>query len=379
MFSDPAYLDQLPYIEDTLYLNHGALNPVPHNAVVAMQETIQELSHPSPAVFEKWFNRRSHLRQLTASLINADETRVALTLNTSDGLMQIARGIDWQPDDEVIVFENEFPANVVPWRNLQTRGVRVHTVSEINGRYDYNNLAALLSPRTKLVAVSFVEYATGFKHDLYHIGRLCNKHDVLLAVDGIQGAGVFELDVEQAGIDFFAAGGYKWLMGGPGTGFFYASQKGTDALTLHNHAYSGVENPFDYSAIDQLVASTARRFETGVPSFVAEAALEKSLEFLIHVGVKQIGNRVVQLVKRLGNLLKENGYNVITNLDNENEISGILLFEPQKTDAEKLAQKLAIKRIVISARAGGLRVAPHFYNTERDIEYFVNTLTSLDH
>src|SRR5262249_42624144 len=165
--------------------------------------------------------RSEEVRRQAAQLLNADPLDVAFIKNTSEGIGIVAEGLRWRAGDNVVTAEDEYPANLYPWMNLAERGVELRRVPSRDGRILVDDVRAAIDGRTRIVSLSLVEYASGFRHDLIAVGQLCREKGVLFFVDAIQGLGVLPLDVRQAPIDFLAADGHKWLFGPEGAGLFW--------------------------------------------------------------------------------------------------------------------------------------------------------------
>jgi selenocysteine lyase/cysteine desulfurase len=210
-----------PITKKYTYLNHAAVTPHPTPVAEAMTEFIADMRDEGSANVERWMQRVEEVRGLAARLIGAAAEEIAFTRNTSHGLLLVANGIDWRGGDNIITAQGEFPANVYPWVLLKRLGVETRFAPAHDGRILIDDLTRLIDSKTRLVALSFVEFDTGFRNDLAAIGQLCRERGVYLCVDGIQGLGAIPLDVSKVPIDFLSAGAPKWLMGPIGSGFFY--------------------------------------------------------------------------------------------------------------------------------------------------------------
>ena len=211
----------------------------------------------------KWYQQAEQVRKSAARLINADPTEIAFVKNTSEGLALVANGLAWKPGDEIISTAVEYPANVYPWMDLQQRvGIKHIMVAERNGRIHTPDIFAAVTGRTRMIALSHVEYASGYRNDLVTIGRFCRERGILLCVDGIQSCGVLPVDVRGMNIDFLSADGHKWMLGPEGLGIFYCRSE----LIAQVHPEVGwmnVVNATDFGNFDLTFRADARRFECG--------------------------------------------------------------------------------------------------------------------
>jgi selenocysteine lyase/cysteine desulfurase len=231
-----------------------------------------------------------------------------------------------------------------------------------------------MNARTRLVAISFVEFFTGFRNDLAAISELCRRHGARLCVDGIQGLGALSLDVGKCGVDFLTAQASKWLLGPNGIGFLYCRRERLSELDLAMGGWGGVTDQKDYFHYDSDWYSDARRFEVGSLNHLGIAGMGASLELLLGVGIERIEARILYLSDVLLARLKSAGFRIVTPHANRGERSGIVSF-CAGDDPEAAANRLQAAGVVVSARGPCIRVSPHFYNTEAEVERVVETLT----
>ena len=368
------YRALFPITEEYAYLNHASIAPYSVPVARAMEDFIASRHQRGWLDGFRWESRLEKVRGLIAQLIAADPGEIAFTTNTSHGLNIVATGIDWRDGDNLIGAETEFPANVYPWLNLRRLGVEVRLVPAREGRILVEDIAALMDARTRLVALSFVEFATGFRNDLKTIGQLCRERGVYFCVDGIQGLGALELKVNQIPLDFLAAGGPKWLMGPIGTGFLYCRQALIEELIPARVGWWGVVDRDDYFRYDSPLRHDARRFEEGSLNFLGLHGLGASLELLLEAGISRIEERVLSLTDYLIAGLQERGYHITTPIASLQERSGIVCFHHPHYSVDDLEQRLRTARVVISRRGQVIRVSPHFYNDETDIDRLLDAL-----
>src|SRR5215471_17087603 len=232
------------------YFDHAAVAPLTERARRTLTEWAADLAENGEVNDPARVRRIEEVRRLAAQLLNADPLDIAFVKNTSEGVGIVAEGLPWQAGDNVVTAEEEYPANLYPWMNLADRGVELRLVPSRNGRILLDDLRAALDDRTRLVSLSFVEYASGFRNDLDAVGQLCRENGVLFFVDAIQGLGVLPLDVRRTPIDFLAADGHKWLLGPEGAGLFWIRRDLVERLHPVGVGWNSVVNPWDFGTID---------------------------------------------------------------------------------------------------------------------------------
>ncbi|HEX6289206.1 MAG TPA: aminotransferase class V-fold PLP-dependent enzyme [Herpetosiphonaceae bacterium] len=364
---------EFPVAERYTYLNHAALGPLPRRTADVVAELAQDFRDKGVLAEAKWFRSIARTRGLVSRLLNVATDEIAFTKNTSQGLSIVAASLPWQPGDVIVSVRGEFPANVYPWLALQQHGVTVRFVQPRNGRICLNDLDAALAG-ARLLAISWVQYSTGFRIDLPAVSEMCARRGVLLSLDAIQGAGALPLDLKAVPVDFCAFGAHKWLLSPQGVGVLYINQRVRDLLQPTNVGWLGVDWR-DYTAFDYDTPLTdgAARYEEGTRSLVGIAGLEQSLGLLLEVGQERIEHHLRMLTDRLAQQLAVLGYRILTPLESEHR-SGIIAFSHPQRSAQELFDALRAARIVGALREGGVRLSPHLYNTLDDIDAVLDVL-----
>jgi cysteine desulfurase / selenocysteine lyase len=262
---------------------------------------------------------------------------------------------------------------VYPWLALQQAGVQVRFVEPRQGRILLSDLAHALHG-ARMLAISWVQYSTGFKIDLGAVSELCRRANVLLCLDAIQGAGALPLDLQATPVDFCAFGGHKWMLSPQGIGILYVNPRVRDQLRPANVGWLGVAWN-DYAAFDyeSPLIEGAPRFEEGTRSLIGIAGLEQSLQLLLQVGPAVTAARLEYLTDHLAQGLLQRGYKIMTPRSPE-ERSGILTVSHPQRSAHDLWERLRAARIVAAVREGGVRLSPHLYNTSDEMDSVVETL-----
>lgn len=364
---------QFPITQRYNFQDHAAVGPLSQPAADALCQYAHAYSH-SAWLGENFYRRLDQVRGAAAKLIGADPEEVTFVKNTSEGLSWVANGIQWVTGDNVVSTTMEFPANVYPWLNLEHRGVQLKRVPEDDGRIPFDRLADAIDRRTRVVAISAVQWGNGFRIDLTRLGELCQEKGVLLCVDAIQGLGVHPLDVCAMNIDFLTADGHKWLCGPEGAGVFFCRRELLGHLHPSELGYLGMKHTFDSGVSKIDLRSDARRFDTGAHNIAGLVALGESLRLFLEVGVEEIQKRVKQLTDRLVEGVRAKGWTVASPRT-ASEWSGIVSFSSDKHDLAALKRHLQEEfKIVLALRQGRLRASPHFYNTVDEIQQLVDAL-----
>jgi selenocysteine lyase/cysteine desulfurase len=360
-----------PITERYIYMNHAAVSPLPRPTVEAMCRQAEHVMRHGTVQLAAWMEAVELTRRRVARLVNARPEEIAFVRNTSDGLSIIANGLRWREGDNVVTAGSEFPANVYPWMRLRAYGVQLRRAPERDGRIETEELLALVDRRTRVLAVSFVQFASGFRMDLERLGEFCRKRDILFVVDAIQGVGALPFDVQRFHVDAFAADGHKWLLGPEGAAILYVSSRALERveptlvgwMSVRNWAESVVAEELTY---DLTYREDARRFESGTLNACGLCGLGASVELLLDVGVERIQEHLAVLGDELCERLQAKGYRVISSR-RPGETSGIFCFTHPRYPARELVARLEQRGIIVSARLGRLRISPHLYNTREEI------------
>jgi cysteine desulfurase/selenocysteine lyase len=368
--TDPLlrFRDELPITEVCVYLNHAGISPLPRRSVQRMAEFAEVSSRTGDQAWPERMREAERVRGMAARLLGAARSHeVAFVENTSSALSMVAEGLDWRPGDNVVGAVLEFPSNVYPWMSLADRGVEYRQAEERDGRIDPEELLSLVDGRTRMLALSWVQYASGFRSDLARLGRACRERGVLFVVDVIQGLGALRLDVERDLVDVAAASTHKWLLGAEGLGLLYVSDRVVDRIRPVRSGWRSMRDQNRWTEYDIDWNEGAKRFESGTFNIYGIAALGGSLDLIFEAGVEAVERRVLALADRAARGLADLGFTVVSSRE-PSETSGILTATHPGLDAADLVRRLAAKDIVVAARAGRFRISAHFYNTEEEID-----------
>lgn len=365
---------EFPVTDTFVYMNHAGVAPLSKRVMEAMVGFVQDATVNGAVNVDSWVETAEICRSAAAQLINADASEIAFMKNTTQGILLAANGIDWKEGDNVVTTAVEFPANVYPWWSLNERfGVETRMVPEHDGRIDLDDLAVFIDNRTRVVTISHVEFASGFRNDLKAIGEICRERDIWFVVDAIQSLGVIEVDVKSCDIDILAADGHKWLLAPEGAAIFYCAKDKLDRLINTNVGWSSVINPREFLDYDLTQKPDATRFEEGSYNTTGLYGLNAAIDLLCEVGISTIEGRVLELTSKLIKGLEDKGYRVATPKDDA-ERAGIVIFESGTRTPEDIVERLQDNNIVTADRGSGVRVSPHFYNTEAEIIQLLEVL-----
>ena len=368
---------EFPVTKTYIYMNHAGVAPLSQRAAKAMTAFVDDATHNGAVNVDDWVETAEQCRSLAAKLINADTSEIAFMKNTTQGILIAANGIDWHQGDNVVTTDVEFPANIYPWWSLKERyGVETRMVPQIEGRIQIEDITSAIDENTRAVTISHVQFASGFRNDIRAIGEICKERDIWFVVDAIQSLGAIDVDVKSAYVDILAADGHKWLLAPEGAAIFYCANDKLERLINTNIGWASVVNPRDFLNYDLTQKPDATRFEEGSYNSVGLYGLKAAIELLLEVGISNIKTHILQITENLIQGLETKGYHVITPTRNS-ERAGIVAFESERNTPAELFQMLIQENIVTAERGRGLRVSPHFYNTESEIQRLLDVLPDL--
>jgi selenocysteine lyase/cysteine desulfurase len=364
------YAHQFPVRERLVYLNHAAVAPLARPAAEAMQWLAQDCLEFGSLHYDRWLAAYDGLRGAAARLLGSEPAEIALVKNTSEGIATVALGLDWKPGDRMVGFREEFPANYFPWKRLEEKGIAVTWLS-VEDPLDRIDAACR---RAKLLAISFVQFLSGYRAPLEAIGEICRRNHCIFLVDAIQGLGAFPVPVKSWGIDALAADGHKWLLGPEGCGILYISQALQDRVEPVEFGWTNVAKYADYASRDMGLRPDAGRYECGTLNTIGCFGLRASIEFLLEVGVGEIAPVVQNLGDRIAKGVEAKGYEVLGNRTSETG-AGIVSFRKPGIDPAQIVAKLRKAGIVTAPRAGWVRTSPHFYISPDEIDRMLEKLS----
>jgi selenocysteine lyase/cysteine desulfurase len=296
-------------------------------------------------------------------MINAAPGEIAIVKNTSEGIATVAIGISWKPGDIVVAFAEEFPANFYPWKRLEANGVEVRWLSIFD---DLDRIDAACKG-ARMLAISYVQYLSGYRVNLESIGEICSRHGCLFLVDAIQGLGAFPIDVRAAKVDALAADGHKWLLGPEGCGILYVRQEVQDQIEPVEFGWTNVAKYYDYASRDMALRPDAGRYECGTLNTIGCYGLRAAIDFLLEVGVEKIAPTVQALGDRIWEGVTALGFETLGRRSSQTG-AGIVSFRKPGVESQLIVRRLREAHIIAAPRQGWVRTAPHFYVALEDVD-----------
>jgi cysteine desulfurase / selenocysteine lyase len=363
-----------PVTRQWAFFDHAAVSPIPDTAAAELARYARVVGENGIAGVLDLVAGTTRVRQLAARLINAPTVEdVMFVPNTTVGIGLIAEGFPWEPGENVVLAAEEYPSNQYPWLNLQARGVEVRRVPSRGNRVEIHDIAAAMDAKTRVLSTSAVQYSSGFRADLDALGELCRSRGVFFFVDAIQALGVFPIDVQRTPVDALAADGHKWMLAPEGAGFAYIRREWVDRLHPIGVGAHSVVNPFEYHKVDFRLKPHAGRWEGGALNVPGLWALGASLELLLGARIPNVATRVLELTDYLCERVTAAGCEVFSSRVG-NDRSGIVSFVKPGHDQKELMKRCRAAGVIINCRADRLRVSPHCYNTEAEVDRLIDLL-----
>lgn len=363
-----VFLDEFEQAPGLCYLNHAAIAPWPRRTAEAVARFAQDNVRLGAREYPAWLATERRLRERLARLLNAPTIGdIALVGNTSQALSLVAFGLDWRPGDQVVISDEEFPSNRVVWQALADRGVEVVEASLAVADPEAALIAAC-GPRTRLLSVSAVQFASGLRLDLARLGAACRQRGVLFCVDAIQQVGALPFDVQHYQCDFAMADGHKWMLGPEGLGVFYCRSELRRQLTLHAYGWHMLEHLGDFERRQWQPARSARRFECGSPNMLGACALEASLSLLEDVGMTVVAEQLEQRIEQLYRGLTAIPGAQLHSPGDPSRRAGIVSFSLDGHANADIYRALSNNGVICAVRGPGVRFSPHFYTDHRLID-----------
>lgn len=369
-----------PHTDRRIYLNHAAVSPVSRpvrNAIQAhLAQRQGQVFDVDVANFDSFWPVLERARDRAAQVLGTETSHVDVVHNTSMGLNLLCQGLNWQYGDRIAVPDGTFPANVHPFMNLASEGVSVDFIDTEGGAFSVDDVEKALRTETRLLSISWVHFLSGFRADLEAIGDLCREQDVLFCVDAIQGLGALQLDVNEAGIDFLAAGGHKWLMATQGIGVLYCEESLQERIQPPTGWLHG---PIDWANLDRYALTfhdDARRFRTGTLNTTGIVALDAALGMYLEAGPRWCEGRVLELSAKLADGLERRGLSRYGTRE-QGHASGIVTVAPE--EPERLVDHLKTKNVTVALRNRKVRFSPTYYNDDSDLQAVFEAVDSFQH
>jgi selenocysteine lyase/cysteine desulfurase len=362
-----------PHLQkDVVYFNHASTGPMSSRVKEALNELLYLKSEGKIDDYKELLRRADESKQLLGKLLNTTADRFAFTSNTSSGLNILAQGIRWEKGDRIILGDVEFPANVYPFMNLKDIGVEIDFVKSENGIVTAEDLISAITPKTKLISVSYVQFLSGYRIDLEILGTACKEKGIIFSLDATQGLGALTLDVQKCNIDFISCGTQKWMLGLQGMAFIYITEELQNKLKTASVGWLSVENAWELIDYDFTLKKTANRYQPGTLNTFGIYAIDASLKTFDEFGFNDIEEQVLSNSKYFIEQLTDTTFTPILQYFNKKNLSGTISFK--REDAADIFNHLQAKNIETAVREDIVRLSPHFYNTKDEIDKVVAIL-----
>jgi selenocysteine lyase/cysteine desulfurase len=355
------------------YLDHAANAPLATPVRSTMEVYLTRMSE-EPFDLPHWERLRAQVRTRIGELLSVGPESITFTKNTTAGLGLVAAGLDWEAGDNIVGVHREFPSNIYPWMGLKRKGVELRLYQPEQGRIDVKALVRLCDQRTRVLAISAVQFWSGFRIDLGALGSALRGRDVLLVVDAVQAVGGLQLDLSRTPVDFLAAGAHKWLLGPMGAGFAYVGSRMLDRLSPVIIGPESVVRDHEYVDYDLTFKPGARRFEEAAPNYPGILGMGAAVNLLLRCGAPAVEEVVLRLADRLRDELPSRGYELVSKPAAPSERSGIVSFRHPRMVPAELHTRLREAGVIISLRGDFLRASPHYYNSDEDLDRLLEAL-----
>jgi selenocysteine lyase/cysteine desulfurase len=364
-----------PALKRFAYLNSAAVSPLPVTAVEALNRQLTDVSGFGSLHYPEWIETKNRSRTLVAQLLNVRPEQIAFTRNTSDGVAAIANGIGWQAGDNIVSFAREFPANFYPWRRIRDKfGIELRLCPERDGAIDLDEFIGLIDSNTKAVAISSVQFGSGFRADLERIGRAARAVDALFCVDFIQGLGAHGYDLPAQFVDAASGASHKWLCAPEGCGILYVSDRAREMVEPTLTGWISVETPWDFEDREQALKPNALAWESGTGASALFYGLEQSLKIITDLGPSRIESYLDDLTESLCDALAGKDYDIVSSRQPGERSAIVCIKHRDGLESNEVAKRLEEADVIVSPRGDRVRIAPHFYNDQRDVDRLIEAL-----
>jgi cysteine desulfurase / selenocysteine lyase len=364
----------MPVAGKWAYFDHAAVAPLSRPCSDAIAKWLAQATNEGDTTWLDWAAQLGDCRRAAAELIGAGESEIALLPNTTAGINLVAEGFPWQPGDNIVTLADEFPTNLYPWMNLAKRGVETRLVPTDNGYVTPEKIAKYCDTRTRVVSISWVGFANGYRRPLKPIADVAHEFGALFLVDAIQGLGVFPVDVDADEIDVLSADGHKWLLGSEGAGIAYIHPGWLERLAPVGIGWNSVVNAGSFDSIELKLKPHAGRYEGGTYNMAGFIGLGASIRLLLSLGIDKIAAAILDFNTTASKRLSEIGVVIHSPKTDENR-SGIVSFEIPGHDPQQLRKHCLANGVALNCRSGRLRLSAHAYNNQTDLDRLIASLT----
>jgi len=369
-------------IEDATYLNLAGQSPLPRVSIRAVQAALEVKKFPHHKADSIFYEVPDRLRVSLAKLIGAQPEEIALTTGASTGVAAVAYGLQWQPGDEVITAKGEFPLQYTAWKPMEEReGLKLKIVAPRDRFITADDLIAAMTPRTRVVSVSLVRFDDGSLLDAPRVAAACHAQGALLLLDVSQCCGALPMNARELGADFLVCAGYKWLLSPFGTGFFWIKREHLASVRPAPFYWMALPGSDNFSALkfdDPKPAASAKRWDS--PEWASYfnfnlVAMDASVDFVLRMGPGRVHTHNHKLIDLMFERLPKDRCIPASPLDAAQRGPYGCFSARSREKTAELYQRLRKENIIVSLREGNIRVSPHLYNTERDIDRLISVVT----
>lgn len=360
---------------DQIYFNHAAIGPWSSLALNRINEYSTQRSGEKIENYPFTVKWNASAKEKIGKIIGAPPERIAWVDNVSNGINILAQGLDWKTGDRIILNDLEFPSNIYPFLNLKKLGVEIDIVKSRDGICDIDEIEKVITTKTKLISISFVQFLSGYRASIDAIGEMCRNKKIIFSVDAIQATGAVQIDVSKSKIDFLSGGSQKWLMSSQGVSYIYLTEELQSRINQKYVGWTSVKDAWNLLDYNLTLRDTADAFQNGTVNALGISIFEAVLNMFIDFGINNVEQRILENSDYFINRLTEIGIQpVLKNIAEKNR-AGIVSFKNE--DAQKIFKQLEEKRIYTAVREGMVRISPHFYNTKDEIDRFIEELKKI--
>lgn len=380
--SEAERLSEFPVVQDSLFLAHAGVTILPRRVTRVMQEYLEQSCLRMQEFPEAW-RAVNDCRAVAAEMIGAKPGEISLLGPTSLGLSLVANGLDWQPGDEVICYQDDYPANVYPWTGLARLGVNVRLLHpQAPGAITPELVESLITEKTKLVALASCHFLSGYRIQIDEIGRRLRERGILFCLDAIQTLGAFETRVDH--VDFLSADSHKWMLGPMAAGIVYVREEVKERLRPTLVGSWNIESPNFIAQPEIVFEKGGRRYEPGVLNVAGILGMKAGLELLQEKGIPQVSAQLLRLKHRLVQGLQPLGFQFLGPVAGLNASGITTAWRDESAGGPSLPQiheALTAQNIATSLRhdrsgKAYLRFSPHFYNTEAEMDRVISVIAA---
>ena len=377
--------NDFPITQKYSYLNNAAISPIPIPVYREACKFYENLMDHGGKIWPKYVKVKEETRKRYAEFIGANDSEIAFTHSTSEGMNIISHMLSNK--GIVILNDLEFPVSNLPWINNNPKNVRF-VKSQDNNRIEIEDIVDLIndleskanSNIVKTIVTSHVQFSTGYRIDLKKLSNFTKQKKIFLVINSTQSLGSLYFNVKEQGVDFATSNGHKWMLSSFGIGVIYINKKYLDEYQLKPSFFSlsGQKDIDNYENNNQIeISNNATRFEIGTPHFQNIISLNAAVKYLSNIGIKNIEYRILQLTDYIIQKLESLNFEIISPIKNKNQRSGIIIFKSKKFHPLTIVKKLENENVIVSQRGRGIRISPHFYNNEDDVDKLMLLLEKL--